>query len=166
MNIGFSSSNNFLGRVIRWATGIEANYAYFKFSLAEQEVVVYADYKSVRIDTFNNFSKDKDIVTEFVLKISKKEEDALIDYAFECAEEPGDWLDVLGYIWVLISGALGTKIRNPINGRPAFKFCRFILMAIRRKTGLGWTKHLRRDVVSPSDLIEFLSLHPHARKIC
>jgi uncharacterized protein YycO len=163
MRVGFSYGNSILSVIIKRITRSQASHSYIVFCVAGEELVVQANQHGVCCENYKTFKQHSNIVVEFELNASNEQEQKILSYALRQLLRPYDVLALLGFGWVLIGKALGTKFKQPFKNRAAY-FCSELIMSSLKHGGFV-IGNVDPELTSPEDLIQILRNNPQCRTV-
>jgi hypothetical protein len=164
MIIGFSTTNRIFSRLIKWATRSRASHAFVMVKVAGEPIIIHATHNGVNCDHYKVFKKSKKIVVQYKLEVPEENKLAATATALKLLDRPYDFLSIVGFGWVLFNKALGRQTKNPFRNRTAYQCSEFAL-EILRAAGVKGLDQFDRELVSPEDLMNFLSNYSNAEKL-
>lgn len=146
MKIGFSTTNSWVSRSIRWVTGSSVSHAYIEFEWLGRPFIMDADWSGVRIVPREKF-RDQ-VVALIPVQVD-------LHLAFDFVGDRYDYGGLLGMGWVILGRFLKRKWRNPFANARA-RFCSEMIVHMLQRAHYPGSGSLDPSTTSPQDLLEFL----------
>jgi hypothetical protein len=152
VRIGFSTTNSWVGRAIRWLTKSTVSHVFLLFEFAGREWVVEAGWNGVVIIPWSKFQAQN-----VVVKLIDVPEAYSIDLGrtLDMVGEPYDYSGLLGMTWVMVGRWLRKKWHNPTQSGKAL-FCSEMVVILLQQSGYPGADTLDSHSTSPDDLLKFL----------
>ena len=152
--IGFSTTTNWLSRLIRWFTQASVSHAwllYFDVDFGGREMVLEATLEGVRIIPFEIFKKKNIIV-----KITTPSHDLKrgLALAGDTLGSGYDFTGLFGMLWVTLGRWFKKKWKNPWE-RPHSMFCSEFVAQVLKWSSYPGTDFWDVGAMAPQDLYEF-----------
>jgi len=164
MRIGFSTTNGIMSKAIRWFTHSKASHSYIIFLAEGQTLMVEADQHGVICEDYSNFKKKNKIVAEFELTVTPEEEHKIVGYALQQLTRPYNFLEILGYVWIIVNKTFGRTVKQPFKDRSAY-VCSELVICSLQAGNFPLSHFMNRFVTPPEGIIEFLLNHLRAKLI-
>lgn len=116
VRIGFSTSNGWLSRSIRWFLGAQVSHSYVRFhdEFLDADLIMHADWPGVIIEDAELFAKQNVIVEEFVIEDQKLKE--TIRNSLSLLRKKYDYWNIIGWAWAItFKRWVKQKIKAPID---------------------------------------------------
>jgi hypothetical protein len=150
--VGFSASDSWLSRLIRWMTGSEVSHAFVGFDWLDTEWVLEADRVGVRVIPFDQFAAENHIVDMIPVADSL---DAIRPALLKLGRRY-DYGGLFGSVIVLVGRWLRLKWHNPLqNGRALF-CSELVVEDVLKPMGWPGAAELSAGDTNPADLRRFL----------
>ena len=163
--IGFSYGyRNPISWLIKKLTKSQVSHAYLRFDILDSTLVIQSNHKGVEVDDYRRFTTQAVIVKEFRLAVPTLEQNKMLSFAIKQIDKPYDFKAMGGFLWVILNGFVGRKIKNPFRDKSAFYCSELALMALKEINFSG-VENLDRELISPEALMEFLEKHPRVTKL-
>jgi hypothetical protein len=146
--IGFSTSENFISKAIRWFSRSEVSHAWISFDCAELglKLIMHATSGGYKLNQWKRWHKGNKIVAQFVCS------EDLSDGLLKMAKQLDRDYDYLSVIMLMPRRWLGKLFRNPIHN---WKKLHCSEAVVRLLQVHGFAKHLDPESTTPGDLLEF-----------
>jgi hypothetical protein len=152
IKIGFSSSNSWISRLIRWLTSSDVSHTFLLVTIDGKEFVAEAAFSGFRLILKRNWDKDNRVADLFTPIVS-------LDKGWEAVE---DWLGerygyegIFGYMWVVLGRMIKRKWHNPIHESKAL-FCSEANTKVLQESGWPGADQLDAASMSPGALRDFV----------
>lgn len=156
MKIGFSTTNNWVSKIIRKMTHSKVSHAWIYFdndSFFGFPLVLESTTEGFRIIPYEQFKKANIVVTLVDTKIDISS--ALVKEAQNLGESY-DFIGLIGMFFVMIGKWFKMKIKNPSHNLHSM-FCSEAVVRILQQANYPGTKDLDPKNISPEDLYELLN---------
>ena len=150
VKIGFSTTNMFLSRLIRWVTRAKVSHVWFLIEMYGKLFVLQADIGGITITPLSDYDKKWTII-----EIVTPKQDIDLAPAWELLGQKYDYAGLLGCAWVYIGRWLKKKWKNPLASGHAM-FCSEYIVDVLQADKYPNTQGLIPSSVSPEDLLELL----------
>lgn len=152
--IGFSTTKNWLSRIIRWFTQASVSHAWLLYFDVDfgQDMVLESTLEGVRIIPYEVFKKNN-----LIVKVAIPSQDLKIGLvkAGETLGSNYDFTGLFGMLWVMFGRWLRKKWRNPME-RPHSMFCSEFVAQVLKWSGYPGTDFWDPSDMTPKDLYEFI----------
>lgn len=152
IKLGFSYSDSYISRFIRWVTSSPISHTFLWIELDGKEFVAEASFTGFRLILKRNWDKDN-IVYEIVEPIVP------LDKGWESAEdwlgEAYGWKGLIGYGLVILARKLKRQLHNPFHEHRSL-FCSEANAIVIQDSGWPGSEKLDPASMSPADLFAFL----------
>ena len=163
MVVGFSTTQSWLSRTIRWGTKSKVSHSYMRFSLGlgpdAQDVVLHADYRGIEVLGMKRFSAKNKVVAEFTVDVPWR---LLIAEIIEELGTPYDFWGLLGQGVMTMGTWFGKTWENPFQDEHLWycsEFCAFLLEVA------GEELPAKPAAISPQLLLTIMQKSPRATRI-
>lgn len=115
IRIGFSTTNMWFSRLVRWFLGAQVSHSYVRFydPFLEMNLIVHADLPGVIIEDAVEFCKINTIIEEFEIEDDRLRE--ILSMNLKFLRRKYDWWNILGWAWVIaFKRWVKKKIKNPV----------------------------------------------------
>lgn len=152
--VGFSSSNNFVGRAIQWFTRSKVNHTWILLKDFSDglDMVMQASTGGFQLITYQRFLKGATVVAVVRPKVSL---DKGIKEALQWLGEPYDFVGIVGMALVEVGRWFRRSPRNWLHSSRAM-WCSEANVYVLKAAGYPGASVLDPTVVSPEDLLEFM----------
>lgn len=150
--VGFSTTQSWVSRVIRWATHATTSHAFLVVDWFGEPCVVQADWTGFSVKTFKRFQEEAIVVA---LVTPQTPIDAGLPAAFDWLGERYDYAGLFGMAVVEFGRLLRRHWRNPWQS-PRALFCSESVVKVLQAAKYPGAEHLDAASTSPEDLLEFL----------
>lgn len=156
--IGFSTTNKWTSRFIRWVTRSKVSHVYVSLPMFGDRLVFQSDSHGVAMEWWSRFEAHNKIVAEFELQDTpggwKGWRGALATKAlFPLLHAPYDFKAVWGFAWVLLGRVFGRRWKNPFAQRSAYVCSEFGLLWLQAG-GVDKFEGLDSERLVPEDVLE------------
>lgn len=154
--IGFSASNSFLSKAIRWFRKSTVSHTFIIINNGERLLVLEAGWRQVHITTY-----DKHYKKGYLELYRPKASDYMIDRAIDAVisqhlEKSYGYFQLLGFALVSVLKWLGITIKNPIKaGSICSEVVRDYSVALKLADSVKF-QELDRDTTAPDDLLNII----------
>lgn len=150
IQIGFSTTNLFLSRLIRKVTRAKVSHCWFLFDAYGKKFILQADVGGVKITPFDKISK-KWVIIDTV----KPQYPIDLAPAWDLLDQHYDYGGLIGSIWVYLGRWFKKKWGNPLQDADAL-FCSELITKVLQQQNYPGSDSLEPSTCSPEDLLEFL----------
>lgn len=152
IKIGFSTSNSWVSRLIRWATDSDVSHTFLLVEIDGIEFVAEASFSGFRLILMRNWIRGNEIV-DIIEPLVPLDKGWLV--AEDWLGESYSWTGLIGYGWVVIGRKLKRKFHNPIHESKSL-FCSEANTKVIQASGWPGSENLDPASMSPADLRDFL----------
>lgn len=148
--IGASKSCKLGSKLIQWWIEAPYSHVYARWYLSDQdrEIVYQASHGMVHFKEFNNFTKENQIVKEFVIDVTCEQFQV---FSQRCIDLAGQPYSVIELIQILVSDVTNGRIHT--DDQPGY-ICSELMTELLES--LGYKTIKPKYLVSPKDIVEFL----------
>jgi len=167
MEIIFTSTKTFTGKLIRWGTEkswlktSKVNHVALRYGRDESKWMVESNRKGFVPNWWPVYMKDKHRDHCYKFEIKGINEDLLEEIVDECIDElihrPYDFLAILGFgaivLWFQLTGK---RIKNPFGSKRSYictESIYYILKKIEEKTGEEMIRNYDRETIFPESMM-------------
>lgn len=153
IKIGFSTSNNFISKTIRFFTRSKISHTFLLLDKAfmGEDMVMQATKGGFNLVTYSVFKQHNKIVELVEPGVSLVEG---IKVATRWLGRDYDYLGVVGFLFVLLGRIFSLRWRNPFNTDAVF--CSEVIVYILKSSNYPGAESLNPSTITPQDLYEFL----------
>ena len=155
MQIGFSTTNKIISRIIRWFTKAKCSHTFFVFALFDRPWVLGAEFGGIELISLERFQKNNSIVA--LADVPELGEEAVKD-AMASLGEAYDFGGLLGGIFPIIGRWLKLKWTNPWENPKAMYCSEFVIRTLKAHK-FPDIEALDATTATPQDLHDFLVAH-------
>lgn len=159
VSIGFSTTNKFISKAIRWLTKSRVSHCFIMFDWLGKKWVLEAGFFGVGILPLERFLADGNVIVE-VVDLPAVELEDLVP-AMEDMGERYDFGGLLGGIFPLIGKWFRQKWHNPLNNTKAL-FCSEFIVYWLKDLAFEPAYNLVPEDVSPEELLKLLEKNSEA----
>lgn len=159
MVVGFSTTNSWISRAIRWGSRSEVSHSYMRFSIAGEEIILHADYRGIEALGMKRFCSKNTVVMEFVVDLPWQ---PLIAEIVEELGTPYDFLGLLGQVIMNFGNLIGKNWDNPFQDEYLWycsEFCAYLLSLA------GEPLPAKPSAISPKVLLTIMQKSPHVTRL-
>jgi len=127
-------------------------------------MILQAMQQGTSSDYYPRFIKNNKVKANFSIQCSKEDEDKILSYLIRQLYKPYDFAALLGFLWVIANRSFGRNISNPFPSKSSY-YCSELMVRALQEIKFPGTDRIDPNLVSPEDLLEFLSNHPLAQKL-
>jgi len=151
--IGFSTSDGFISKAIRWFSRSEVSHAWVSFDCGEleQRLIMHATSGGYKLNHWRRWKKGNTIVAQFVCR------EDLSDGLRKMAKQLDHDYDYLSVIMMMPRRWLGKLFRNPVRDRKKLHCSEALARLLQAH---GFAKDLDPESTTPGDLLEFCRNSP------
>lgn len=150
VTIGFSTTDEYLQRLIRWFTRSKTSHCWFSTELEGVPVIVHATIGGIKIEPRVTWEKHNKIVSEFAYSSDISEG---VKHAFTLLGTKYDYVALLGYIFVIFwKRWFGKKIKNFL-ASPNAMVCSELLVNLAKHGSISEWENLDPERTTPQDLL-------------
>lgn len=153
ISIGFSTTDTWMGKLIRWFTKSQVSHVFVYFELGNSGWVVEAGWTGVDIISWDKFTRDNKVVKMVNLPDAV---DPDLAYTLEMVGEPYDYPGLLGMVLVMAGRHFHRKWNNPTASGKAI-FCSEMVTVLLQQSNYPGAEKLTPRNTSPDDLLKFLT---------
>lgn len=151
VQIGFSTTDKILSKVIRKITGAPVSHCWFLFQAHGKEFILQADIGGVRITPYSKWKKKWkiiDIVTpKYPLDLSP---------AWDVLDENYDYGGLIGNAWVYLGMLFKKKWKNPLENARAL-FCSELVLDVLQANNYPGSFEFESSTVTPQMIRQLLT---------
>jgi hypothetical protein len=155
VQVGFSTSNWWVSRVIRWFTRAKVSHAFLMLRDAGTlgDLVLEAEWCGWKLSTPAALTRGSTRIVELVEpKIPL--EDAVVK-SLSWLDEKYNYEGLLGMMWVCVGRVMGKRWRNPLRSHNSL-FCSEAVVYVLQAAGYPGAGELDAESVDPEGLREFM----------
>lgn len=154
VQIGFSTSNAWISRAIRFFTRAKVSHAFLTYNdiTIGEPMVMEADYTGYHLRSFKSATLSSTIV---VLSTPKSPIDGILPLCAGWLDKPYDYLGIVGFIWVCIGRWCKAKWHSPLHDSKAL-FCSESIVLALQDLKYPHADKLVAVETSPDDLLNFM----------
>lgn len=151
IQVGFSTTNMFLSKIIRDVTKAKISHCWFVFDMYGKQFVLQADIGGVKIAPYNKASKKWTNIQTVPLKHE-------IDMApaWDMLDTDYDYGGLIGNAWVYLGARLGKKWKNPTADSHALFCSEFVIDVLQAVKYPGAEKY-DPETTTPEQILELLT---------
>ena len=155
VSIGFSASQDWLGKVIRWFTQSQVNHTFFLVEdlIPGVPMVMQASRGGFQLITYDRFCKGGKVIK---LVTPKQDITAGVTQALQWLGEPYDTVGLVGMAWVEIGRRFKRTWKNFLHSNSTM-WCSEAGVYVLQSAKYPGADKLDPSVTSPQDLLTFLS---------
>lgn len=153
IKIGFSTTNSWLSRLVRWFTKSKASHSFIMFDWLGQTWVIEAEAVGVQIVPLSNFLGRKNIIVQTFEMPDLTMED--LKLVLEDSGTMYDYTGLLGAVVPTIGRWFKQRWRNPFNNSKAM-FCSEMIAQWLKDLDMPTADNLVPEDVTPETLMRFL----------
>lgn len=115
IRVGFSTTNMWFSRLIRWTLGTKVSHSYIRFydPFLEMNLIVHADLPGVVIEDAVEFDKVTTVIEEYEIEDERLR--FILAKNLKLLRRKYDWWNILGWAWVIaFKRWIKKKMRNPV----------------------------------------------------
>lgn len=146
--IGFSTSEGFISKAIRWFSRSEVSHAWVAFDCAELglRLIMHATVGGFKLNQWKRWKKGNKVVAQFTCR------EDLSDGLLKMAKQLDHEYDYLSVIAMIPRRWLGKLFRNPVRDRKKLHCSEALARLLQAH---GFAKELDPESTTPGDLLEF-----------
>lgn len=158
--IGFSTSNAWYSRLIRWATGAKCSHTFLVVPFMGVQLVLEEGVFGYSARTLSNMQADGSQLVALMVPVVPLE--SAVAKSFDWLGQRYDYAGLLGMSWVMFKRWLGKKVRNPFASHRAM-FCSESVTKVLQAANWPGAAELDPSATDPETLRKFI-IESWARK--
>lgn len=148
ITIGFSTSDAFISRAIRWFSRSEVSHSWISFDCGElgQRLIMHATVGGYKLNHWRRWKRGNTVVAQFACR------EDLSDGMRTMARQLDHEYDYLSVIMMIPRRWLGRLFRNPVRDRRRLHCSEALVRLLQAH---GFARDLDPESTTPGDLLEF-----------
>lgn len=133
LTVGFSTTNLFVSKAIRWFLGAQVSHTYVRFydPFLETEMVFHADWPGVIIEDYEQFLSQNTVIEEYDIEDDKVKE--IIRCNLKMLRRKYDGWNIANWAWAIIFKRwVKKKFEEPLENPKKLICVQFVLRFIRK----------------------------------
>lgn len=154
LRVGFSTTNSFMSRAIRWFIKSNISHTYIRFydEFLGEELIMHADWPGVVIEHAELFEKQNKIAVEYEFNDSRFK--ASLRKNLRLLRKKYDYWNIVGWAWVITFKRWAhLKMQNPIDDPKKLICVDFCVRQVDPVIPLPY------GTMNPKSLMEWMDLH-------